>query len=964
MQSKILMATAAAVLQIFALHGAEAWSSVNPERYSGTSFSKAIWHETFAGNETPFTVEFFDGAEGKVEIISTGGRSENKALRTIRSNDKGYMVIRFKKRIQVKKGDKIQLNTFYQGKKNSALYSRAMLRLQVAGQQDFKLYSFYPGINGGDRMQEIIATPPKTWERKFTQRKAEDGVTYFEPILIIAGAPSEAIWDDFYAEDDNISAANWNAMFNRRTPVDRTPEMISEAELDRIIAAEPDHTGKVVTVNGRSRMLIDGKITVPIIDGQYGGFVLGKSYSNAGDFGAINVNLCKVSLRLGQGRPAETYRGCWTGKNQLNIDGAIQQIRNTLRLNPNAKIILSIGLHPYAAFTEEYPDEIWIGRTGKPVIGSGIHISENLNATPSATRYPWASYHSEVLIQQYKEQITQIIAELKRTGLSKFIVGIHMGGGHDGQMVTTHFDYSQPALRAFRRYLREKYGTVENLRAAWCDNSVTFENAQAPYFTGSDDCLDPENERQHIDFFHFSKTAGWRMADKIGEYARELFGKDVFTMRWCMGAYTGGPGASLDIYDFLTHQKFDILVAQSPYNFRPPSSPSIQPLPLDSFHLHGKLYTNEFDIRTWNAAPAWEKEIMSISWGLMIDFPMWQAANRKLAGAMFAMDMGFWYLDMAPGWFNHPQILEDIRQTAEIGNRLFAMPPSNWHPDVAFVIDDDGMFLRNLPSPEWMMDITMLTQQQMYLLGVSGVPFARYCLSDLMNNPELAQSFKVLVFSSMYHIDNKRLAFLNKLKNNNRTLIFLSGTGRLGGAKEGSTIEVVASRRLTNHHVIASEGMPFPVLSPWMNKKDPHPQVTPAWYDAMRIVYGIACPGDKILARFAANNEPAIIERQHQNWKAVYIGEAGGLTPDYFQHLVAQAGAYNIGQCGFQCSTNGNFMMVHCLKGGKTVFKMPYKANITNLYNGKIYRNVTEIPVNAEAGSTYWFRLSPADTAK
>ena len=99
----------------------EAWSSVNPERYSGTSFSKAIWHETFAGNETPFTVEFFDGAEGKVEIISTGGRSENKALRTIRSNDKGYMVIRFKKRIQVKKGDKIQLNTFYQGKKNSAL---------------------------------------------------------------------------------------------------------------------------------------------------------------------------------------------------------------------------------------------------------------------------------------------------------------------------------------------------------------------------------------------------------------------------------------------------------------------------------------------------------------------------------------------------------------------------------------------------------------------------------------------------------------------------------------------------------------------------------------------------------------------------------------------------------------------------------------------------------------------------
>ena len=384
-------------------------------------------------------------------------------------------------------------------------------------------------------------------------------------------------------------------------------------------------------------------------------------------------------------------------------------------------------------------------------------------------------------------------------------------------------------------------------------------------------------------------------------------------------------------------------------------------MPLDSFHLHGKLYTNEFDIRTWNAAPSWEKEIMSISWGLMIDFPMWQAANRKLAGAMFAQDMGFWYLDMAPGWFNHPQLLEDIKETAALGNRIFSLPPSKWHPDTAYVIDDDGMFLRNLPAPEWMMDVTMLTQQQLYLLGASGVPFARYSLNDLIDNPDLAESFKVLVFCAMYHIDAKRLALLNRLKNNNRTLIFLSGTGRLGGAKEGSTIEVKVSNRQRNHHVVAEDNMPFSVLSPWMNKKDPHPQAAAAWYDAMKIISGIAMPGDKVLARFAANNEPAIIERQHSNWKAVYVGEAGGLTPDYFQHLVSQAGAYTIGDSGFQCKTNGNFMMVHCLRSGETTFKMPFKADVINLANDGISHGVTEIPVKAEAGSTYWFLLSPAE---
>ncbi len=950
----------AAILAGVSLSAGEAWSSSNPDRYGKTKFDKAVWHESFESGEIPFEVQFFDGAEGKVEIITTNARTGKKALRTIRSNEKGYITIRFKKQIPVKNGDKIQFNAFYQGKKNSPLYSKAMLRLQIPGQENFQLFSFYPGINGGDRMQEIIVTPTATWERKFTQRKAEAGMTYFEPTMILAGAPSVAVWDDFYVEDDNISAENWNAMFNRRQPVDRSPEMISSEALDEIIAKEPDHTGKVAVINGKSRLLIDGKITAPVINGPYGGFVVGKTYSNVKDFGAINVNLSKVGIRLGEGYPQNTYAGCWKGKDQLDLSGAIEQIRSALRLNPKARIILTFTLHPYYKFTQDYPEETWIGKTGKPVLGSGIHINESINSKPSAKNYAWPSYHSQVLKDAYKKQISQIIGELKRLGLAKFIVGFHIGGGHDNQMVTTHFDYSKPAVKAFRQYLKEKYRTVSALQKAWHDPAVTFDNAQAPKFTSNDDCLYPEKEQNCIDFFQFSKTSGWRMAGEIGEFAKKLIGKEVFTMRWCMGPYSGNPGASLDIYDFLTNQKFDILVAQSSYNLRPPSSPSVTLLPLDSFHLHGKLYTNEFDIRTWNAAPSWEKEIMSISWGLMIDYQMWQAANRKLAGAMYAADMGFWYLDMAPGWFNDKELLSDIKEVAETGNELFNMPPANWQSDVAFVIDDDGMFQRNLPSPEWMFDMTMLVQTQLLQLGGSSVPFSRYCLNDLIANPDLAKKFKVLVFASMYHIDSKRLALLNRLKNSNRTLIFLSGTGRLGGAKEGSTIEVKATNRVSNHKVVNAPGVTMNMISPWANLKDVHPKAKPAWYDYMKIVYAITRPGDKILARFAANNTPAVVERQYKNWKAVYIGEAGGLSAEYFNFLVREAGAYALCESGFQCKTNGNFMMVHCLKNGKTTFKMPFKADVKNLFNGKVYRDATEIPIDAEAGSTYWFTLSPS----
>jgi hypothetical protein len=202
------------------------------------------------------------------------------------------------------------------------------------------------------------------------------------------------------------------------------------------------------------------------------------------------------------------------------------------------------------------------------------------------------------------------------------------------------------------------------------------------------------------------------------------------------------------------------------------------------------------------------------------------------------------------------------------------------------------------------------------------------------------------------------------LKNSNRTLIFLSGTGRVGGAAEGTGFAITPGKRTVNHRVNAEKKVPWNMLSYWMLQQDIERHGKPAWYDAQTLIMVNADSRSKVLARYDHNGQPAIVEKKYPDWKAVYIGEAGGLTPEYFNHLVREAGAYALCEDGFQCETNGNFMMVHCLKSGKKLFKMPYRANVTNLYNGKVYRNTTGIQVDAEAGSTYWFRLSPADAEK
>ena len=86
----------------------EAWSGAG-ERSQEVNFSTALWHETLEG-EQPFTVEFCDGAKGKVEIIPGAGRNGSRALLTEKSNNTGYIVIKFKKVLPVKNGDKLQFN--------------------------------------------------------------------------------------------------------------------------------------------------------------------------------------------------------------------------------------------------------------------------------------------------------------------------------------------------------------------------------------------------------------------------------------------------------------------------------------------------------------------------------------------------------------------------------------------------------------------------------------------------------------------------------------------------------------------------------------------------------------------------------------------------------------------------------------------------------------------------------------
>ena len=152
-----------------------------------------------------------------------------------------------------------------------------------------------------------------------------------------------------------------------------------------------------------------------------------------------------------------------------------------MKLAPSAQFLLSVDVSAYPEFAEEHPEEVWINDEGRKVFGHNTHSAYSLPKKMDPKRHwHWVSNHSPVWRDAVNGCLSELISELRRTGLSKRIVGVHLAGYHDAQFATVHPDYSKPAIAGFRRWLRTRYSSEGELRGAWNDDKVTFSSATPP----------------------------------------------------------------------------------------------------------------------------------------------------------------------------------------------------------------------------------------------------------------------------------------------------------------------------------------------------------------------------------------------------------------------------------------------------------------------------------------------------
>ena len=903
-----------------AAFGTDGWEDVDFGRVDREfPVVRSLWKADFSDKEA-FRVEWREGARGSVEVNADG-------LLIVKSNDVGKVVVTAKRPFAAKKGQKIRFHADVAIPDADVDFSSGFLRGYGRKENlnmDIGAESANFWQSGQHTVRGMPNTAPGMTVRKFGHLFSPDDVV--TPAIVVCGARSTSVWRTWEAEDTDAAQVEWKKYYEAHRAGDHAGERIDEAVFDAMIAADTDHTAKVERRDGVSRLVIDGKVSAPTVykskhvlsDGLRHETFAGRALQGT------DVKLMVKEIRLGG---TEKCRGYWSPKG-FDAKGAVREIKDAMRIAPSALFLVGIGCSAYPEFTAEHPGETWLQEDGRPLCGSLGNCLPGYGVEPgkkAAAQWPWTSYSSRVWRDAVKRCIRELTAELRRQGLSKRVVGTHIYGYHDGQFSFPYPDFSEPAKREYARQVATGLMLSTNYDYVCKQSSFT---AQEEF---------------------------------VREFKRGL-GKDSIGVIWCESPLGGYRTCFLSFDPFLRSDAVDVVVAQPHYRERRPGFPITSVVPTDSLHLHGKMFWNEFDLRTYGALEAWAWSAPSTkSLGQSDDLAMWRTVYRKHAGEMDALRMGYWFYDMGGGWFSPPEIVEEIRQVTSEARELANLPPSPWRPSVAVVVDEGGY----LQGTNAINRITLLDgyayEWQCKYFSTGGAPYLRYLAADVLRQPELLDGCRMVVFGLMRDVDAPRKALLGRLAKRGTTLVFLTDTAKAGGA-DATGFDIVRIPGRHEHLMAPEPGVDHAFMSEVQTTIDrdynvPGQPEIRGWGERCTVR---EADGVRILARYVSDGRPAFALRDDADCRRVFVCEPAGLTPELYNRLAKDAGAYvAFDRPGVQLYMNGDFVSLHCLRGGRYDFRLPFACRMTNLKSGREERSADgKVPLVLTAGETCRFRLT------
>ena len=531
--------------------------------------------------------------------------------------------------------------------------------------------------------------------------------------------------------------------------------------------AAPTHlpVAKVENVNGAPALVVNGETHSGMAYMTYA-----PTPEHFYDFGDAGIRLYSFSAT-----PTEsTYNlatECWIAPDTFDYTQLDERVAMVLQAYPDAMILprLFLGTPPWWAMANV--EELV---TYDP--GSGEPEPFMLNGKRVAS---WAS---EKWRNDTAKALRKFVGHVEESSYGGHVIGYHLASGTTeewmqwGSNEDQWTDYSPPNAARFRSWLENKYLDLESFRKAWNDDVVAFATAAIPTKTQRAEAQHgylkgPAVDQASIDYVLYTS---WLTVDTIETFAHvvkeathgeRLVGAFYGYLLSLSGAQREQNAGHLALDQLLACPDIDFLCSPTDYGGRDldtgfPHSMTL----LDSVKLHGKLWFNENDLRTW-LTPNVEVGMFGKTGSYEDSL---RAQQREFTWVM-AERLGMWWFDMGGGWFHDPQFMQDIAHMNRIAETCAGLPDESV-AEIALVADmKSSAYVHPGASYGW-----HAFAQEYLQLGHIGAPFDALLLSDL----PMAKDYKLYIFPNCFApTDQERAAIRETLDRTGATAVWIGPAG-------------------------------------------------------------------------------------------------------------------------------------------------------------------------------------------
>jgi hypothetical protein len=903
-----------------------------------------------------------NGALGKWEIDQNFSHEGKNSLRLTKENGVGFIRMKSTFPLVVPAGE---TNLTWRGwfrAQNAPINSILSFRLL---EEDGKMAAdSIPGNSARWQSQSLLRnTPDHVWDKRvFMVKPSTKERRYYMEVMLYGN--SSTVWLD----DLDFPATPWNFFVS-----DPVPSFPAKTRTAGTSATQPTQI-KVTTQNNRTELRINNQQIQPVLQfpfvserGQY------SLFDKAGiPLQTVVLELTDTDRQLNSGSLQEPS---WpTAKNEnYQFASLLRRVERAAQQMPNSKIILGFHVMWPRDYVATFPETEWHNHRGEKAYGNWLYMSGFTKTLPNTQSNWWPSQYQDKPFEDAAKVIRAFMQELKKTSYANKVAGAFISGGQDGQFYIKDRDYSPAGTLAWQNWLKAKYQTPEKLNQTWKTTNLTFDQVKVPQErqayqvskNQSPSFFDPATEGNQRDFEEYRTERMWRIREILLQAADEGIGRDILGITWSMGGALVG-----NIKPLLESKYLDGIIVQPGYEQRMPGYVGGVQAAYRSFAKHGKFIISELDTRSW-LRETYNNEIESMKISTPMNADWFQSLFRKESGQLLAEDQGWWYYDISHNAFNHPAIQKEIVTAKQTYDQTLRRP-RDFKPEVAYIYSHESYPWSRTTQFGFRKSAQWLLGYQDMALNTAGIAADRYYLNDFMALGNWDQ-YKTVVFVNTYYLGQAEREFINqKLKNNQRTLIWHYASGYLSdkskgaeniGALTGINAETAfpAQRQravaVTSNHELAKSLQPLQgmadIFRTFFRVEDEGDKA----FDAQR--FWVNDPTATTLAQYPEDNKTAIAVKDFPTWRSVYVAPLAGLSSELLHSAVAASKGYIATQPGkVILHMNDRFISVHGLQTGTYRIQLPRKASVIDVDSGKsLASNATAFDLPIEAQQTKWLRL-------